>query len=83
LCLKWIFIKFCGRKIIQILKWECELLSLHFFVCCRLIIYKFNRIKGGKIVIVLAGRFSGRKAVVVKADEEKKAKKFGYALGNK
>ena len=41
------------------------------------------RIKSGKVVVVLAGRFAGRKAVVVKAsDEGNEIKKFGHALGN-
>lgn len=41
-------------------------------------------IKNGKVVIVLAGRYAGRKAVVVKASEEgNEAKKFGHALGKK
>jgi large subunit ribosomal protein L27e len=40
-------------------------------------------IKSGKVVIVLSGRFAGRKAVVVKArDEGNATKKFGHALGN-
>lgn len=39
-------------------------------------------IKNGKVVIVLAGRYAGRKAVVVKAsDEGNDSKKFGHALG--
>lgn len=34
-------------------------------------------------MVVLAGRFAGRKAVVVKAsDEGNEIKKFGHALGN-
>eukprot|EP00286_Rhodomonas_abbreviata_P011015 CAMPEP_0181326744 /NCGR_PEP_ID=MMETSP1101-20121128/21684_1 /TAXON_ID=46948 /ORGANISM="Rhodomonas abbreviata, Strain Caron Lab Isolate" /LENGTH=142 /DNA_ID=CAMNT_0023435263 /DNA_START=24 /DNA_END=452 /DNA_ORIENTATION=+ len=38
-------------------------------------------IKNGKVVIVLAGRFAGRKAIVVKASEEgNDSKKFGHAL---
>lgn len=41
-------------------------------------------IKTGKVVIVLNGRFAGRKAVVVKSsDEGNDAKKFGHALGKK
>jgi len=40
------------------------------------------RYKSGKVVVVLAGRFAGRKAVVVKAsDEASKDKKFGHAIG--
>ena len=38
-----------------------------------------NSIKNGKVVVVLAGRYAGRKAVVVKANEEGGAKKFGHA----
>lgn len=38
-------------------------------------------IKSGKVVIILSGRFAGRKAVVVKAsDEGNDNKKFGHAL---
>jgi len=29
-----------------------------------------NRFKSGKVVIILAGRYAGRKAVVVKASDE-------------
>ena len=39
--------------------------------------------KSGRVVIVLAGRYAGRKAVVVKAaDEGSDSKKFGHAVGN-
>ncbi|RYG99346.1 hypothetical protein EON65_50360 [archaeon] len=39
-------------------------------------------IKSGKVVILLAGRYAGRKAIVVKAsDDGNDAKKFGHALG--
>jgi hypothetical protein len=39
-------------------------------------------IKHGKVVIMLSGRYAGRKAVVVKAsDEGNESKKFGHALG--
>ena len=31
---------------------------------------RINRFKSGKVVIILAGRFAGRKAVVVKASDE-------------
>jgi hypothetical protein len=42
----------------------------------------FNSIKNGKVVIMLAGRYAGRKAVVVKAsDDGNDSKKFGHALG--
>jgi large subunit ribosomal protein L27e len=38
--------------------------------------------KTGKVVIVLAGRYAGRKAVVVKAsDDGNDSKKFGHAIG--
>merc|ERR1711981_1036737 len=38
-------------------------------------------IKYGRVVILLAGRFAGKKAVVVKAhDEGNKERKFGHAL---
>jgi large subunit ribosomal protein L27e len=41
----------------------------------------YNSFKSGKVVIVLSGRFAGRKAVVVKAsDEGGKDKKFGHAV---
>jgi large subunit ribosomal protein L27e len=41
----------------------------------------FYSFKSGKVVIVLAGRFAGRKAVVVKASDDGKEKKnFGHAL---
>ncbi len=40
-------------------------------------------LKGGKVVIVTAGRYAGRKAVVVKAtDDGDNKKKFGHALRN-
>lgn len=44
---------------------------------------RFFSIKNGKVVIVLSGRFAGRKAVVVKASDEgnESTKKFGHALG--
>lgn len=39
-------------------------------------------IKSGKVVMVLAGRFAGKKAVVVKANDDGTAeKKFPHALG--
>eukprot|EP01031_Cornospumella_fuschlensis_P039286 gene39286-47816_t len=38
-------------------------------------------IKSGKVVILLAGRYAGRKAIVVKAsDDGNDSKKFGHAL---
>ncbi len=46
------------------------------------ILFLLLSIKNGKVVIVLAGRFAGRKAVVVKASEDAAGgKKFGHALG--
>ena len=40
-------------------------------------------IKPGKVVIILAGRFAGRKGVVVKAnDDAVDSKRFGHAVGN-
>jgi ribosomal protein L24 len=42
----------------------------------------YDSIKSGRVVVVLAGRFAGRKAVVVKAyDDGSDDKKFGHALG--
>ena len=39
-------------------------------------------IKSGKVVILLAGRYAGRKAVVVKTnDDGSDGKKFGHAIG--
>jgi ribosomal protein L14E/L6E/L27E len=38
--------------------------------------------KSGKVVIMLAGRFAGRKAVVVKASDEGTGdKRFGHCVG--
>lgn len=37
-------------------------------------------IKSGRVVIILAGRFAGRKAVVVRASEEAGTKGFGHAV---
>mmetsp|Transcript_21499 Transcript_21499/g.29562 ORF Transcript_21499/g.29562 Transcript_21499/m.29562 type:complete len:156 (-) Transcript_21499:1360-1827(-) len=38
-------------------------------------------IKSGKLVIILAGRYAGKKAVIIKASEEgNESKKFGHAL---
>lgn len=42
----------------------------------------FRSIKSGKVVVLLAGRYAGRKAVVIKAhDEGTDGKKFGHAIG--
>lgn len=42
----------------------------------------FNSFKSGKVVVVLAGKYAGRKAVIVKAtDEGTKDRKFGHAIG--
>jgi len=39
-------------------------------------------IKAGKVVVVLAGRYAGKKAIVVKSsDDGSSDKKFGHALG--
>jgi large subunit ribosomal protein L27e len=39
-------------------------------------------IKSGKVVIMLAGRYAGRKAVVVKVSEDgSSGKKFGNCIG--
>ena len=42
----------------------------------------FCSIKSGKVVIVLSGRYAGRKAVVISTFDEKdsKERKFGHAL---
>jgi large subunit ribosomal protein L27e len=46
-----------------------------------LILFHPHSIKPGKIVIILAGRFAGRKAVVVKTfDDGSKDHEFGHAL---
>ncbi|CAM9630493.1 unnamed protein product [Choristocarpus tenellus] len=38
-------------------------------------------IKSGKVVVLLAGRYAGRKAIVVKAfDEGSEDRKFGHAV---
>ena len=40
-----------------------------------------NRFKNGKVVIVLSGRYAGRKAIVVKASDDGNAeKRYGHAL---
>ena len=42
----------------------------------------FYRIKSGKVVILLSGRYAGRKAVVMNAcDEGTGDKKFSHAIG--
>lgn len=39
-------------------------------------------VKNGKVVVLLNGRFAGRKAIVVKTyDEGKGDRKFGHAIG--
>lgn len=39
-------------------------------------------IKSGKVVVMLNGRFAGRKAIVVKTyDEGHSSRKFGHAIG--
>lgn len=43
----------------------------------------YDSFKNGKVVIMLAGRFAGRKAVIIKAtDEGTGDKRFGHAVGN-
>ncbi len=43
---------------------------------------KICSIKSGKVVVVLSGRYAGRKAVVVKThDDGHGDRKFGYAVG--
>jgi len=37
-------------------------------------------IKSGKVVVVLAGRYAGRKAVVAKTFESNSDRRFGHAL---
>ena len=61
---------------------------IHLFVNLKLLFYNlitlntFYRFKSGKVVIVLAGRYAGRKAVIVKtSDEGTDSKKFGHAIG--
>jgi len=50
-----------------------------FFPSLIIIIF---RIKAGKLVIITAGRFAGKKAIIIKASEEgNDSKKFGHALG--
>jgi ribosomal protein L14E/L6E/L27E len=56
-------------------------------MCCCILsqtqidLFVFNSIKPGKIVIVLAGRFAGRKAVIVKTqDEGTKENPFPHAI---
>ena len=47
----------------------------------RACLFDYRSIKPGKVVIVLAGRYAGRKAVVVKAfDEGTNEHKFPHAL---
>lgn len=39
-------------------------------------------VKNGKVVVLLNGRFAGRKAIVVKTfDEGRGDRKFGHAIG--
>jgi hypothetical protein len=48
----------------------------------RFVFFSVFSFKTGKVVIVLAGRYAGRKAVVVKAsDDGNDSKKFGHAIG--
>lgn len=52
--------------------------------CCKTlshVVFECHSIKSGKVVILLAGRYAGRKAVVVKAyDEGSDERKFGHAM---
>ena len=44
-------------------------------------LFSMNSFKNGKVVIVLSGRYAGRKAIVVKASDEGNAdKRYGHAL---
>jgi len=48
---------------------------------CILTLFPLYRMKPGRVVILLAGRRAGKKAVIVKQfDEGKKGKTFGHAL---
>lgn len=48
---------------------------MHLTQCC-------CSIKSGKVVVMLAGRYAGRKAVVIKSQEDgTDGKKFGHAVG--
>lgn len=54
--------------------------------CCLYIVStlfnKYCRFKSGKVVIILSGRYAGRKAVVIKAsDDGNDSRKFGHAIG--
>lgn len=54
--------------------WECELTTK--------LVSPPRSIKSGKVVIILGGRFAGRKGVVVKTfDEGTSERKFGHAIG--
>merc|ERR1712137_859302 len=55
---------------------------LGFFCCIRFSKVAMGKfIKTGRVVVLLNGRFAGRKAIVVKAfDEGSKARPFGHAL---
>ena len=49
---------------------------------CIIVVDYYFSFKSGKVVVVLAGRYAGRKAVVVKAtDDGTKEKAFGHAVG--
>lgn len=55
--------------------WLCAC-SLEWLECRRV-----RSIKSGKVVVLLAGRYAGRKAVVVKPfDEGSENRKFGHAI---
>ena len=68
--------------IIKTIRWECKASDLLHWLLFILIIFSYISIKSGKVVILLAGRYAGRKAVVVKTnDEGSDGKRFGHAVG--
>ncbi len=57
------------------------LASISLCSLCALVMLSLYSFKSGKVVIVLSGRYAGRKAIVVKASDEGNAeKKYGHAL---
>ena len=63
-------------------KWECKFIIYLISLCSSHFSFQYARIKSGRVVIVLAGRYAGRKAVIVKASEDGNDKKrFGHAIG--
>lgn len=62
----------CGKSI---------LVFLYYFLNLILTLFSNYRMKPGRVVILLAGRRAGKKAVIVKQfDDGKKGKTFGHAL---